>query len=277
MLISIIIISVIGFGGSILYNWLIEKVYQDRTDEQKKAIRYFIADDVFAQVWYLKPFVILARACKLIPDAVTDSDYDEMLSEELKRLKLHDPEKALQKLGLIESIKMPIYPITFEGYKFDENVINAFDSNSFQKRGERKEWRSSKYEVFWIIASDEQLHFYSYLFNMTDDTKKERIESIFWKDIVKFATVSENKSVGYGWNQKTKSYKGKKIVEEHEFTIVVPGDKYICSVGADEKVVRTIQKMIPNLKKIKEGDSIINLKDCIIIESIIGKGSLHKQ
>jgi len=277
-LMYIIILAVIGFGGSILYSWLLEKVYKDRTDEQKQAIRYFIANDVFAQVWYLKPFVKFARACKLIPEEVTDSDFDEILSEELKRLKLCEPVKPLQKLGLDKSMDLLVYPIFFEGYKFDENVVNAFDSNSFQKRGEDKEWRSSKYEVFWIIASDKQLHFYSYLFNLTDDTKKERVESFFWENIVAFNYFSESKSVGYGWDQKTKTYKGKKIVEEHEFTIVVPGIKYICAVGADEKVVRTIQEMLPNLRKVREGDiSIINITDSIIIESLIGKGSFRKK
>jgi len=249
----IIFLAVFAFGFAIVYNWLFEKMYKDRSDEQKKAIRYFIINDVFKQVWFINPFVLLARACKLIPEVVSDNEYDEMLSEEIKSLKLR--EKALQKIGLDESEIKEIAPITFEGYKFDEYASNALDNNSFQKRGGDMKWRSSKYEVTWIFASNKELYAYSFLFNMTDDTKKERTEEFFWKDITNFSTVTETKSVGYDWNRKTKTYKSKKTIDEREFAIAVPGSKYVGAAGTDESVERIIQGMKTKLREIKEKNS----------------------
>ena len=151
-------------------------------------------------------------------------------------------EKAINKIGLDEDEIKEIDPVCLEGYRFE---------NAYQKYGDDKLWRSSKYEVTWIFASDKQLYVYSYQFNLDEDGKRERTEEYFWKDITNFSTITETREVGVDWDSKKGEYTSRKNIDTQDFAIVVPGDKYICAARQDESVETAIRAMKAKLREKK--------------------------
>ncbi|MDR1341270.1 MAG: hypothetical protein LBK58_14635 [Prevotellaceae bacterium] len=201
----------------------VKKLYKDRTTEQKDVIRYFCSDGCFSKT-------------------ISDAQYDELVRKKVDSLKLR--EKAINKIGLDESEIREIAPVNLEGYRFEK---------AYSKYGKDKLWRTSKYEVTWIFASGKQLYVYSYQFNMDEDGKRERTEEYFWKDITNFSTITETREVGIDWDSKKGEYKSRKNVDEQDFAIVVPGDKYICAAEVSENVERAIQGMKAKLREKKNG------------------------
>ena len=123
-----------------------ERMMRGRTDEQKKAIRYFMDE----------------HGC--MSKGVSDSEYDAMVkaivdSNDWKK-------KALNKIGLDEDQLKEIDPIHFEGFYFDEK-------KTFAKYGEDGIWRSSAYQISWLFFSADQVYLYQYTFNMDEDGKKD--------------------------------------------------------------------------------------------------------
>ncbi len=199
----------------------LKKLYKDRTPDQKDAIRYF-----------------MARGC--LKKTLSDSGYDELVRRKVDSLNLRA--KAISKIGLDEDEIKEIDPVCLEGYRFE---------NAYQRYGDDKLWRSSKYEVTWIFASDKQLYVYSYQFNLDEDGKRERTEEYFWKDITNFSTITETREVGVDWDSKKGEYTSRKNIDTQDFAIVVPGDKYICAARQDESVETAIRAMKAKLREKK--------------------------
>jgi hypothetical protein len=220
-------IIVLGIVGAVVYFWLgtdssaVKKLYRDRTPEQKDVIRYFAADGCLTKT-------------------ISDSQYDEIVRKKVESLKLR--EKAISKIGLDEDQIKEIEPIELHGYRF---------SAAYQKYCKDKLWRSSKYEVTWIFASDKQLYVYAYTMNLDEDGKRERTEEYFWKDITNFSTITETIEVGVNWDKKKGEYKNRKNIDQQDFVIVVPGDKFTCATEQSENVERAIQAMKAKLREKK--------------------------
>ena len=143
------------------------------------------------------------------------------------------------------------------GADFTDGKGECTDEGEKQDKGKRparmahKLWRSSKYEVTWIFASDKQLYVYSYQFNLDEDGKRERTEEYFWKDITNFSTITETREVGVDWDSKKGEYTSRKNIDTQDFAIVVPGDKYICAARQDESVETAIRAMKAKLREKK--------------------------
>lgn len=200
----------------------VKKLYNGRTNDQKEAIRYFV----------------LNKGC--LRSTISDSEYDKLVRKKVDSLNLRA--KAIDKIGLDEDEIREIEPVCLEGYRFDK---------AYQKYGEDKLWRSSKYEVTWIFASDKQLYAYSYQFNLDEDGKRERTEEYFWKDITNFSTITETKEIGLDWDSKKGEYTSRKNIDTQDFAIVVPGDKYVCAAQQDESVEIAIRAMKAKLREKK--------------------------
>jgi hypothetical protein len=222
LIIALLIIGAIVYFVKSGDSSAVKKLYKGRTKEQKDVIRYFLVDGCLAKT-------------------ISDAEYDAMLRRKVDNLKLR--ERAINKIGLDESEIQEIKPVNLEGYRFDKNAYTMY--------GKDKLWRTSKYEVTWIFASDRQLYVYSYQLNLDEDGKRERTEEYFWKDITNFSTITETREVGVDWDSKKGEYKSRKNVDEQNFAIVVPGDKYTCASNADESVERAIQAMKAKLREKK--------------------------
>jgi len=200
-----------------------------RTPEQKKVIKYFYG----------------AGGClTLFTPGLKDEDYDAMVKDRVKSMNFK--QKALSKIGLDESQVSEIEPVHFEGYWFDEKKTLAL-------WGKDKLWRSSAYQVTWIFFSSSQIYVYQYTLNMDEDGKKESTEEYFYKDITNFSTTSDTveKLVLDKVSCKGDATYTRKNVDANRFAIVVPGDKFLCSMDQNDYTERAIQGMKAKLREKK--------------------------
>ena len=202
------------------------KYLKGKTPEQKKVIKYFVGMD---------------GGC--LSKGMADSEYDAMVMAAVDALNLKA--RALDKIGLDESEVNEIAPVNFSSYCYDGNV--------FTRVGKSDDYiRSSAYQVSWIFFSATQVYLYQYTLNMDDNSKKETTEEYFYKDVVNFNTASETKDVV---KQKTNCLGGVKnehVNREYErFSIIVPGDKFYCSLRKTDEIEAAIKGMKALLREKK--------------------------
>ena len=199
---------------------------EGRSEEQRKAIYYFAP----------------RGGCigKLFLRSISDEQYDQMVGEQVN--KIGDLERALKKLGIDESMVQEVKPLRLEGYNFNGDV--------FIKQGKDRKWRSSSYQITWVLCSDNQLYFYSYTFNMDEDGKKEVAEEYFYKDTTNINHTSETEE-----KITDRDSKGNPIsranVSYNEFCISAMGDKRYCAMTANEDTERAIQGLKAKLREKK--------------------------
>lgn len=201
-----------------------------RTPEQKKVIKYFYGE---------------GGCLSFLSPGLKDEDYDAMVQAKAKSIDFR--QKALNKIGLDESQVSEIEPVHFEGYWFDEKKTLA-------KWGKNdKEWRSSAYQTTWIFFSSSQIYVYQYTFNMDEDGKKESTEEYFYKDITNFSTTSDTieKYVLDKVSCKGDATYARKNVDANRFAIIVPGDKFYCSMDQNDYTEKAIQGMKAKLREKK--------------------------
>ena len=200
-----------------------------RTPEQKKVIKYFYGE---------------GGCLSFISPGLKDEDYEAMVMDVVKSMDFR--KKALNKIGLDESQVSEIEPVHFEGYMFDEKKTLA-------KWGKDKVWRSSAYQVSWLFFSSAQIYVYQYTFNMDEDGKKEATEEYFYKDITNFSTSSDTveKSVLDKVSCQGEASYARKNVDTNRFSIIVPGDKFYCSMDQNDYTERAIQGMKAKLREKK--------------------------
>lgn len=203
-----------------------KRALRGRTPDQQKVIKYFYG----------------AGGC--LSQGITDQEYDAMLKAKLNSINIKA--KALNKIGLDESQVNEIEPVHFEGFLFD-------DKKAYARCGKDRVWRSSAYQVSWIFFSDTQVYVYQYTFNMDEDGKKEATEEYFYRDITNFSTSSDTveKEVVDKVSCSGKTTFARRSVNTDRFALVVPGDKFYCSMNQTSYTERAIQGMKAKLREKK--------------------------
>lgn len=204
----------------------IKRLCKGRTEEQKKVIRYFLG----------------GGGC--LSKTMSDEEYEAAVMAKARSMDFK--QKALNKIGLDESQVNEIEPVHFEGYYFDEK-------KTYAKWGKDRKWRSSAYQISWIFFSDTQVYVYQYTFNMDEDGKKESTEEYFYKDITNFSTSCDTveKEVLEKVSCKGEATYTRKNVDSNRFAMVVPGDKFYCSMEQSDYTERAIQGMKAKLREKK--------------------------
>ncbi len=199
--------------------WLKSRL-KGKTDEQKKVIRYFLAEGCLAST-------------------ISDEQYDKMVADKLAEFNFK--KKALDKHGLDEDQVQEIQPVNFNGYVFDK---------AYSKKGKDGHWRSSKYQVSWIFFGESQVYFYQYTFDMDETSKRESTEEYYYKDIVNFSTASETEEIVTEWD-KDGNAKSRGTVDRNIFQLIVPGDKIKCSLKLNDETENIIKGMKNKLREKK--------------------------
>lgn len=205
----------------------IKDLKKGRTKDQQKAVSY----------------VCYETGCFGKP-AVTDEEYDQMVMQKLEATDWK--QKALSKIGLDESQVQEVEPIHFEAFRFSDKTVDRLSKD-------KKKWRSSEFQITWIFASNTEIYVWQHTFSMIDDTKKERTEEYFYKDITNFSTNAETVEKYVLDNISCRGVKtyAKKNVDYNEFRIVVPGDKFSCCVEDSEYVESSVQGLKAKLREKK--------------------------
>jgi len=201
-----------------------------RTPEQQSVIKYFIGSG--------------GGCLSMFSSGLSDEQYEGMVMSKAKATDFKA--KALGKIGLDESQVNEIEPIHFEGYRFDDKDADA-------KFGKDGKWRSSMYQISWVFFSSTQVYVYQYSFSMTEDGRKEQTEEYFYKDITNCSTTSDTveKVVVEKSGCKGEEKVTRKNVDSTQFTIVVPGDKFRCSMVQSEYSEKAVQGMKAKLREKK--------------------------
>ena len=196
----------------------LKRLMKGKTEEQKKAMKYFAATGCFS-------------------GAPSDEEFDAIVKA--KANELGSKTRALGKIGMDEDQVNEIKPVQFYGFE-DEIKGNNFYGSGTGKDGR---FRTSIYSVTWLFFSDSQVFMYSVKFDTASDAKKETTEEYFYKDITNFSTTSET-------IPDTKSGAGK-TKEISKFVLSVAGDKFGCSTMGVSDVESTIQGMKQKLREKK--------------------------
>lgn len=204
----------------------IKKLLKGRTPEQQSVIKYFVG----------------GGGC--LSRGLSDEQYESLVQAKAKSMDFK--QKALNKIGLDESQVNEIEPVHFEGFYFDEK-------KTYAKWGKDRKWRSSAYQISWIFFSATQVYVYQYTFNMDEDGKKEATEEYFYRDITNFSTSSDSveKEVLDKISCKGEATYTRKTVDTNRFALVVPGDKFYCSMEQSDYTERSIQGMKAKLREKK--------------------------
>lgn len=201
----------------------IKRSYKNRSDEQKKVIRYFAVDGCLKKT-------------------ITDEDYEEIVKSTISK---KDFKKiALEKIGLDESELQEIEPVHFEGWTMgNENNV------SYAKRGKDGNWRTTAYQISWLFFSSTQVYLYQNTIHFDKDDKKVLTEEYFYKDITNFSTSSDTVETSY-WDVKENKYLIENV-DSNRFSLTVPGDKFFCSLEQNDYSERSVQAMKAKLREKK--------------------------
>ena len=168
---------------------------------------------------------------------MSDEDYDSQVVAKQQALNLK--KKALKKLGIDESDVQEVSPVEFVGFNYDGDYMAT-------------KFYSSKYETTWLFFSENQIFMYNYIFDMTSQSKWERTEEYFYKDITKFSSSAESVEfvlIGKGCLGENTYSKGSYDISR--FSIVVPGEKFTCATQGSDEIERTIQGLKQKLREKK--------------------------
>jgi hypothetical protein len=202
-------------------DWVKERI-KGRSEEQKAVIRYFGN----------------SPSC-LSKSPISDEEYDAMLLAELERN--NSKEKALDRIGLDEDQVKEIDPVHFGGF--------LFDKDSLSKQGKDGKYRSSKYQITWLFFSSSQVFLYQNTFNMDEDGRMETVEEYFYKDITNFSASNDIVETSF-YDEGSKMYQ-KKNIQRNRFALVVPGDKFYCSMEQNDYTENAIRGMRAMLREKK--------------------------
>lgn len=175
-----------------------------------------------------------------------DSWFDDILLQWIN----NDASKAiaLSKIGIDASQVNEIEPICFQGFESEADYRGRYGLDG--------RFRTTQYSVTWLFFSDSQIFVYKVFFDLLYHKRKTITCEYFYKDITNFSSVFS-------------SYKSKKFIEKkgclnsgydsvltdietRKFSIVVPGDSFLCSVSGVANIDEIIQGLKQKLREKKE-------------------------
>ena len=168
---------------------------------------------------------------------VKDEAYDQIVMSKLNGLNLR--QKAIARIGLDEDQLKEIPPVYFHGYGF---------KGARSRYGADGRARTSKYEVAYLFFSSSQVYMYSYTFDLINDSKQEKAEEYFYKDVTNFTTYSETEVIttaGCTGKETTKNY------DTNLFSLSAGGEKFICSISGVADADKSINAMKQKLREKK--------------------------
>lgn len=234
-------------GGSLLQSdevglLSVESLKKGRSPDQQKAIDYFFGAK--------KSGCLSGLLNKTGP--CDDKEYDDVVLRKLNELGAKA--RALSKIGMVEEQVNEIDPVRVFGFEGRGNSVgNLYKA----KIGDDGRWRSSVFSVTWLFFSDCQVIMYNVCFDLLSDSMSERTEDYFYSDITNFSTVTDSEdhidvsTTTKGCFGKMQDNVNKIIVSYNSFSLIVPGDKFRCSVSGVANVTQTIQGIKQKLREKK--------------------------
>lgn len=167
-------------------------------------------------------------------------EYEKHLAKTIKDFNIQ--KAALKKLGLVEDDPdlKTVAPITLQGPKFD----------GYWRQAVNGRYRTSKYELTYIVFKKEQVLLYIANIDLLDpNKKKESTLEFFYSDITSVSTTTVSTK------PKQKDAEGHEVqeIDTEAFVLIVPGDKISLAFtpydGFDESCINGMKALIRERKR----------------------------
>lgn len=221
---------------------LFAQAYEHMNDQEKLIYDYFVDNGEQPK-----------GGCfhKETNSTLTDEQYDQRVTEKLNQYA--SKSKALQRIGMDESQVNEIEPIRLFGFERRSAAVGDVYLSKVCNDGR---WRSSVCSITWLFFSNDQIIMYSGRFDMLSDSKTELTDEYFYKDITNFTTVTETEQTVLYSGEKSGCLKKtaaptKKLTDYDTFMLVVPGDKFRCSVSGIANAKQVIDGVKQKLREKK--------------------------
>lgn len=175
---------------------------------------------------------------------VTDEEYDELVQKQLAKNGLLTPARALNKLGLEPEDVADFAPI-----RLDDFALSMSTAANRCRKGEDGVFRTSNYQVTWLLCSKDEVYVFQCTFSLLEDDKIDKGEEYFFKDVTNFSTtdVSDEVTVkeweGEGCGKTPKEVIKKYKLEKTKFRITVPGEKIECAMSLNPETQENIKRL----------------------------------
>ena len=140
-----------GIGGGVMGGM------RGKTKEQKKVIKYFMSTGILGMIF-----------------KISDSTFDEILYNRVQwyRSQLHS--RALQAHGMDDDEAKEIPPVYIGNFYLGSRFFKIFRDLTF---------RTSEYQMSYLLFSDKQMYAYRVNFDLTSANTTEQTKEYFYRDI----------------------------------------------------------------------------------------------
>ena len=199
----------------------LKKAYKDISEDEKKALRYFKANDY-------------------LPLTISDEEYDAMIDKSLPSDKLR--EQGMGNMDIKEKDIRFADPITFRSF--------VYGSNSLDIQGKDSAWRSNSPQHTWIFFGEHQIYVHTVTFNMVTSVKQEATQEIFYNDITSVRTEERSLEKKRGDLILYLSY--------YQFTVMFSGDNLTLTLPImsddNDRKIHAMRNLLRKKKQTKAPD-----------------------
>ncbi|MBR1751756.1 MAG: DUF3784 domain-containing protein [Ruminococcus sp.] len=166
-----------------------------------------------------------------------DTEYDSSVNSGITDFQ----NKALNSLGLVDDEVQNDATVVFGGFSFD-GVAKV-------KKGTDGLWRSNLYSKTMLYFAEEEIYFYTCIYNTLQPQNSEQTNVNFYRDIISVSTGTETKSISINpampQQSTTVSYTALKVTltSGNIFTVSVPNND-----PAVQKAINNMRKLLKEKK-----------------------------
>ncbi len=199
----------------------LKKAYKDLSEDEKKALRYFKANDY-------------------LPLAIKDEEYDAMIDKALPSEILRT--QGMDNMDIKEKDIRFADPITFRSY--------VYGSNSLDIEGKDGAWRSNSPQHTWIFFGEHQIYVHTVTVNMVNSVRQEATQEIFYNDITSVRTEERSLEKKRGDITIYLSY--------YQLTVMFSGDNLTLTLpimsDENDRKIRGMRNLLRKKKQISAPD-----------------------
>lgn len=208
----------------------LKKEYKNKSEDEKKALRYF-------------------KAYYNLPLSITDSEYEAMIVKTLPAEELR--ETGMHNMGIEDSDIKLSDPIAFRSYVYANDTLEI--------KGRDGSWRSNDPQHTWLFFGKHQIYVYSASMLMDSSIKQQSTQEIFYKDITSIRTEQLSHEKAEGNIVYRLSY--------YKFTILFSGDSLSLTLpiltDENDKKIRAMRNLLRETKHSSSPEDAANEEDTV--------------
>lgn len=167
-----------------------------------------------------------------------DAELDNLYKATVNDMNLD--EVSMEKIGVVPEQLSGVDPFYITGNLYDECWRKGVDGK----------FRTSKCQISRLLFSGDQIFLYKVTFSLLNNKKIVNTFELFYKDIVSISVTTETQNLS---GDKTGD-EGTEVIENQQFTLVVPGDKMHFAFTSSSEINESIQGMKTRIREKKNAE-----------------------